>query len=98
MEFGKLKEQCHINKLKKKEMGQITIRQIEKKENQEWETVYIAVPKYGKQDFVPINIMETSLELAIEKAKTYVRENPDCPIHINMGKRLKGDVLCAIIE
>lgn len=79
-------------------MGQITIRVIEKEEDQEWETVYVAIPKYGKQDMVPINIMETNLELAIEQAKSYVRENPDCPIHINIGKRLVGDVLCAIVE
>ena len=77
---------------------QRTVRKIEKEEYQEWETVYVAVPKYGKQDFVPINIMETDLDIAIEKAKEYVNKHPDCPIHINMGKRLKGDVLCAIVE
>ena len=79
-------------------MGQITIRVIEQENNMDWERVYVAVPKYGKQDFVPINIMETSLEKAIEQAKEYVKKHPDCPIHINMGQRALRNVLCAVVE
>jgi len=78
---------------------EVTIKMLEKEEDRTWETVYVAVPKYGLQDMKPINIMETDLIAAVNKAKVYVKENPDYPLFINIGKRLVGgDVLCATIE
>lgn len=77
---------------------EVTIKFIEREEDQVWETVFVAVPKYGKQDMVPVTIMETSLQSALDKAKKYVKDNPDTPLLINIGKKLLGDVLCATIE
>jgi hypothetical protein len=77
---------------------EVTIKQLVREEDQEWETIYVAVPKYGRQDMVPITIMETVLQDAIDQAKKYVIKYPDTPLHINMAKRFKGDVLCAVIE
>jgi hypothetical protein len=78
---------------------EVTIKMIKEDENMVWETVYVAVPMYGKQDMKPITIIETDLIKAVDKAKVYVKENPDYPLVINMGKRLvSGDIVCAIIE
>jgi hypothetical protein len=78
---------------------EISIKPLKEEEDLLWETVYVAVPMYGKQDMKPITIIETNLIKAVDKAKVYVKENPDYPLVINIGKRLVGgDVLCATIE
>ena len=78
---------------------EVTIKPLKEEKDMLWETVYVAVPMYGKQDMKPITIIETDLIKAVDKAKVYVKENPDYPLVINIGKRLVGgDVLCAIIE
>lgn len=78
---------------------EVTIKPLKEEKDMLWETVYVAVPMYGKQDMKPITIIETNLIKAVDKAKVYVKENPDYPLVINIGKRLVGgDVLCATIE
>ena len=78
---------------------EVTIKMMKAEKDRVWETVYVAVPQYGLQDMKPITIMETDLITAVDKAKEYVKENPDCPLLINIGKRLVGgDALCATIE
>lgn len=78
---------------------EVTIKPLKEEKDMIWETVYVAVPMYGKQDMKPITIIETDLIKAVDKAKVYVKENPDYPLVINMGKRLvSGDIVCAIIE
>ena len=78
---------------------EVTIKPLKEEKDMLWETVYVAVPMYGKQDMKPITILETDLIKAVDKAKVYVKENPNSPLVINMGKRLvSGDIVCAIIE
>lgn len=78
---------------------EVTIKPLKEEKDMLWETVYVAVPMYGKQDMKPITIIETNLIKAVDKAKVYVKENPDYPLVINIGKRLvSGDIVCAIIE
>ena len=78
---------------------EVTIKPLKEEKDMLWETVYVAVPMYGKQDMKPITIIETDLIKAVDKAKVYVKENPEYPLVINIGKRLVGgDVLCATIE
>jgi len=78
---------------------EVTIKPLKEEKDMLWETVYVAVPMYGKQDMKPITIIETDLIKAVDKAKVYVKENPNSPLVINMGKRLvSGDIVCAIIE
>tara|TARA_B110000444_G_C18762349_1_gene558205 strand:- start:51 stop:290 length:240 start_codon:yes stop_codon:yes gene_type:complete len=78
---------------------EVTIKPLKEEKDMLWETVYVAVPMYGKQDMKPITIIETDLIKAVDKAKVYVKENPNSPLVINIGKRLvSGDIVCAIIE
>ena len=78
---------------------EVTIKPLKEEKDMLWETVYVAVPMYGKQDMKPITIIETDLIKAVDKAKVYVKENLNSPLVINIGKRLvSGDIVCAVIE
>ena len=64
---------------------EVTIKPLKEEKDMLWETVYVAVPMYGKQDMKPITIIETNLIKAVDKAKVYVKENPNSPLVIGLS-------------
>ena len=53
-----------------------------------WETVYVAVPRYGRDEYLHVGIMEIKQADAIAKARAFVADNPTCPLRVQIGKRL----------